>query len=560
MLAFVIVPILPVQAASTPAISKKAVNVLIKDTYDLNIKNKIKGSVYVWSSSNDKIATVNNVGLVKGKQKGEVVITCKITAPDKKVYKLSSKVKVIYGAKKLTITNKVTVLNKGQVYDVNRKLTPANSNDVTTWVSSDTKIAKPDKLGKFTALKTGTVTITGSAISGASDSMTVKVVDEFGTVTSQKELDELLGSGVEMITLSTTDKLSIKIPAGKYKDTTLIVDAPNAEVYNYGEFKSIEIRKIAANTWHEEAQGNQIVISSGNTRIVVGENASVRIEVTAAGAKVIIENNGVVTEVALEKASEITITGKSTKPVPIAINSAGTKITSSVPIAVETKAPATLTLLKGAEKSTIAADKKENIPVIKGNVTMEVTVGSGDSAIKETVVGDKIDDIPPGPGGGGGGGGGSGGDNPPPVPEVTKTVLDNGKVRYALSKPYSDIKTIRVSYMGISYDVNGDMMSKLKGFLASETNSLDRWNTLPAVQRTYGGVTVKVSAANGSTRTVEFVDSILQGNKYSVTVSSDGTVSMTSLQSNKSFTIKKINNNTLEIDSNIDSLSFDPAF
>jgi hypothetical protein len=80
------------------------------------------------------------------------------------------------------------------------------------------------------------------------------------------------------------------------------------------------------------------------------------------------------------------------------------------------------------------------------------------------------------------------------------------------------------------------------------------------VQRTYGGVTVNVSAVSGSTRTVEFADSILQGNEYSVTVSSDGTVSMTSLQSNKSFTIKKINNYTLEINSNIDSLSFDPAF
>ncbi len=561
MLAFVIVPILPVQAASAPAISKKVVNVLIKDTYDLNINNKIKGSTYEWSSSNETIATVNSVGVVRGKMKGDVVITCKVTTPNKKVYTLNSKVKVIYGAKRLTITNKVTALNKGQVYDVNRKLTPENSNDITTWSSSDPKIAKPDKMGKFTALKTGTVTITGTTLSGASSSMTVKVVDELGTVTNQKELEELLGNGVQMITLSTTDKVSLKIPAGNYKGTTLVVDAPNAEIYNYGVFKSIEIRRIAADTWHEEAQGNEIVITSGNSRIVVGENASVRIEVTAAGAKVIIENNGVITEVALEKESDITITGTSTKPVPVAIHTAGAKITSSVPLAVETKAPATLTLLKGAEKTTVATDKKENIPVIKGDVTIEVTVGSGDTATRENVTGGKIEDKGTTPSTGGTGGGGNGGGNtPPPVDEVTKTILEGGRVRYTLSKPVTDIKTIRVSYMGVNYDVNSEMMAKLKGFLASEATSLERWNNLPEVQRTYGGVTVKVSAANGSTRTVEFVDSILQGNKYSVTVSSDGTVGMTSLQSNKSFTIKKVNNYTLEINSNIESLSFDPVF
>ena len=561
IVALVIVPIIPVHAASVPALSRGSVNVFVKETYDLNIKNEILGSTYQWSSSNEKVATVDKNGLVRGKTRGDVVITCRIITPGKMVYKLNCKVKVVSGAKKFEISNKVAVLNKGQVYDINRKLTPFSSNDVTTWTSSNTKIAKPDKKGKFTALKTGTVTITGKTLSGATDSMTIKIVDEYGTVKNQKELEELLGSGVQKITIRTTENVSLKIPAGKYRNTTLVVDAPNAEVYNYGVFQSIEIKQIASNTWYEEAQGNEIIITAGNTRVVVGENASVKIEVTSAGAKVTIENNGVVTEVTLDKTSEITVSGTSTKPVPITVNAEGSKITSSVPLAVEAKAAATLTLLKGAEKTTVAVDKKENIPAIKGEVTIEVTVGTGGNATKETVVGGKIDGTTPTPTPTPGGGPG-GSVTPPPVPvkDVTKTVYGDGRVRYTLSKPYTDITTIKVKYMGFSYDVTDAMMAKLKDFLAAETTSLDRWMNLPAVTRTYDGVTVKASAATGSTRTIEFVNSILAGNKYEVTVSSDGTVAMKSLQSNKSFTIKKIDNYTLEINSNEDSLTFEPVF
>ena len=178
-------------AASKPAISKESQTILVGKKYNLDIKNKIKGATYAWKSSNKKVATVDNRGIVKGIKNGTATITCEIKS-GKTTYVVTSKVTIRIPAKEFAISNKVTTLNVGQKYDLNRTLTPSNSNDLTTWTSSNTKIAKPDAKGKFTALREGTVTITGTTLSKATDSVTIKVVDRQGTVTNLDELNALL--------------------------------------------------------------------------------------------------------------------------------------------------------------------------------------------------------------------------------------------------------------------------------------------------------------------------------------------------------------------------------
>lgn len=84
-----------VQAATTPSISKKSVTIRVGKTYDFNIKNKIKGSTYKWTSADKSIATVNSKnGLVKAVSEGTVKITCKITTPNKKTVKIYGTVTV----------------------------------------------------------------------------------------------------------------------------------------------------------------------------------------------------------------------------------------------------------------------------------------------------------------------------------------------------------------------------------------------------------------------------------------------------------------------------------
>jgi uncharacterized protein YjdB len=573
--AIAFIPSYSAQAAKAPTISKKTLNIMVKGTYDLNIKNEIKGANYVWSSNNEKIATVDAAGVVKGKTRGNAVITCKITA-GKSVYTVSSKVKVVSGAKSFIINNKITVLNKGQVYNLNRTLTPFTSNDVTTWTSSNTSIAKPDKNGKFTALKAGTVTITGTTLSGMTDSVKIRIIDADGAVATQAEMEELLKLGASKITLRTGVETTFTIPEGNYKNTTLVVDAPKADVYNSGVFKSIELLQIAPNTFHEKARGNKLVIKSSTASIEVAPNASVAIEITSVGAKVTIKNDkGEITGVVMMSAADLKIEGESSKPIPVEIKAKGASITSSVPMAVTASAPAALTLLKGAESTSIAVDKAENIPAIAGDVTIIVTVGTGAAQTKIDVKGEKIEVKDPGapsaPSSGGTPGGSTGGDpGGPGTPDKGYTVQNiNGKLRYTLTKPVTQIKSIDTSFMGFSVD--GEMLSILLSFLNDAEASLTKWQAGSKVTKTYrvagSDFEIEASAANGNTRTIKLVKTpigLLDGREYTVTLDiidvNAKTGAFTIRGGATYLTVAKIADNILEIQTDIENLTFEPKF
>jgi hypothetical protein len=248
MLIVLITPSTTMSAAATtatPKLTKTSADILEKGSLDLNIKSKIRNSTYTWSTSNKKIATVDKMGVVKGVKQGTAVITCSVKAPTK-TYKLTCKVSIRKAATSIEINNKVTALNLGQSYNLNITRKPSASNDPITWAVSNKKIAVPDKNGKFTALKTGTVKLTAKTLGGKRDSVTIRVVDKDGTVTTQEELTALLGSGASLITIKTDAAIDFTIPRGTYKKTALVVDAPNSEVHNNGIFASVTIKDVKA--------------------------------------------------------------------------------------------------------------------------------------------------------------------------------------------------------------------------------------------------------------------------------------------------------------------------
>ena len=186
MLALIVTmtPASAVSAAGKPTLNKTSRNILRGESYNFNIRNKVKGSVYEWSSSDKKVATVDQRGIVTGVKKGKAKITCLIkTARD--TYKLSAAVNICEPAKGFEINNKIETIKVGETYDLNRTLSPSTSNDKTKWTTSDDTIAAPDKYGKFTALRSGTVTIIGTTMGGATDAVIIKVVEgESITITS----------------------------------------------------------------------------------------------------------------------------------------------------------------------------------------------------------------------------------------------------------------------------------------------------------------------------------------------------------------------------------------
>ena len=128
-----------------------------------------------WSSSNEKVATVDKNGKVTGIRKGTSTITvttangktakCKVT-----VSEVTLNVKTLpLQVKKSTTALEATVSAKGD--------------SVKSWKSSDTKVATVTSKGKITAKKTGTAKITVTTKSGAKATCTVKV--QKGKVTTK---------------------------------------------------------------------------------------------------------------------------------------------------------------------------------------------------------------------------------------------------------------------------------------------------------------------------------------------------------------------------------------
>ena len=90
----------------------------------------------------------------------------------------------------------------------------------------------------------------------------VKDVREVGT---QKELEAVLATtSLTDLKIATNKKVELSIPEEDYSLVDLIVDAPKASITNAGEFRSIDLRSIAADTWTECGNNNNIVVNNSN--------------------------------------------------------------------------------------------------------------------------------------------------------------------------------------------------------------------------------------------------------------------------------------------------------
>lgn len=133
-------------------------------------------SKIAWKSSNPKIATVNDKGVITPKKKGIVTITAKANG-------ITKKCKVTVEAPSISMYQTSFSIFSGSTYNIT-----AHANPQTTtmkWKSSNSKVAKVDKNGNITALKPGTTNITAS-INGAKAVCKVTVVKDIYKLSSTK--------------------------------------------------------------------------------------------------------------------------------------------------------------------------------------------------------------------------------------------------------------------------------------------------------------------------------------------------------------------------------------
>ena len=352
-------------------------NILVGKSYDFNIKNKPSNSSYQWKSSNRKVATVNNMGVVKAVAPGSTTITCKITTGKNSII-LKAKVIVKEPSKKpatkVEINNKIQSMAVGETYNLNCTYTPSKASESVNWTSSDTSVAWVNANGVVTTLKNGTVTIKATTINkSCTDKVTIKVSPEV-TVSSQIRLDQALKQGkASTILISSKADTKLTIPKGDYFGQELIVDTPNATIHNYGVFKKITIRALNDQSWNEFAKGNALYVGA-STHITVEESADCAIIIDKNDIKLSLTLNGI-SKIDALKPCELNCNGTAKDLPKLNVGTTGVKINTKIALQINASYQAVLKLeSEAAAKSKITAKDSNAIPKVEGNYRVNVEV------------------------------------------------------------------------------------------------------------------------------------------------------------------------------------------
>lgn len=151
--------------------NKKDVTLAPKGTYQLTLWGA--GKNVAWTSSNTKVATVSENGLVTAVGKGNATITATYNGK-----KITGKINVI----ELTLNHESAVLEYDGKFSLTRdgfgnviKLSVSGSKDKVIWTTSDKKVADVDSKGKVTAKGPGTAIITAN-VNGLKVTCEIKVL------------------------------------------------------------------------------------------------------------------------------------------------------------------------------------------------------------------------------------------------------------------------------------------------------------------------------------------------------------------------------------------------
>lgn len=145
---------------TVPSLTTTSILLENRLSYDINLVDKVQGSLYRWTSSNPEIATVNfKNGLVRAVSEGETIVTCEITLPDNSIQKLESLVIVGYDENAPILTENELELEVGEKFTIGVENLVKGSK--VSWKSSDKSIVKISSVkGKITTINEGEAYVT----------------------------------------------------------------------------------------------------------------------------------------------------------------------------------------------------------------------------------------------------------------------------------------------------------------------------------------------------------------------------------------------------------------
>lgn len=201
----------------TAVITTKNVSVYPGKTAKINVKytNTTAQTTKVWASSNTKVATVDQNGVVKGVKAGKAKITLTVQNPgDAQALVLSKDVTVKQYVTSIKLNATKKTIYNGKSFTLKATVNPKNAaNKAVTYKSSNRKIATVTSKGVVKGIKPGRVVITVTAKDGSK-----KVAKCTVTVKAQKAT-KLKISAKKTTTLKKKGA-SVKIKATLYPSNT----------------------------------------------------------------------------------------------------------------------------------------------------------------------------------------------------------------------------------------------------------------------------------------------------------------------------------------------------
>lgn len=201
----------------TAVITTKNVSVYPGKTAKINVKysNTTPETTKVWASSNTKVATVDQNGVVKGVKAGKATITLTVQNPgDAQALVLSKDVTVKQYVTSIKLNAAKKAIYNGKSFTLKATVNPKNAAyKAVTYKSSNTRIATVTAKGVVKGIKPGRVTITVTAKDGSKKSAKCQV-----TVVQQKAT-KLTISAKKTTTLKKKGA-SVKIKATLYPSNT----------------------------------------------------------------------------------------------------------------------------------------------------------------------------------------------------------------------------------------------------------------------------------------------------------------------------------------------------
>ena len=181
----------------------------------------------LWNSSNEKIATVDENGVVTGVERGNVRITA--TAADGSNVRANISVRVTQSAEEITLDKTEMTLDAGRNGMIRAIVLPKNTDDKkVTWTSSDESVAKVNNQGRVTAVALGTCTITCSSAS-------TEGVSASATITVQQPVTKIVFGDAPVVYVGEDAKLTWRIEPENASNPAVTFASNNPKVLTVSE-------------------------------------------------------------------------------------------------------------------------------------------------------------------------------------------------------------------------------------------------------------------------------------------------------------------------------------